>query len=477
LAELRILQAVSGMPGSVAGWLPGPLQNRLRQSRQGVGGSRFAWNVFVMLAGTVAGQSISLLLSPVLTRLYNPSQFGYLSVYSAVLLIFGVIAILGLELAIPIAATEAECASLLALCGLALVGTTAITALAAWLISAHALAAMSLGALTSYRWLLPLGFACLGGYYVMVAVATWAGAFKDIARTRISQGLTGPVSQIIFGLFGGGTPGLVVGFVIGQSSGTLLLFMRVVLRQRALLAAITWDGIVAAARRYAHFPLFASWSRVLEQAGAGAILFVLFSACYSPAIAGFMFLSDRVIARPLLMVSSSLLQVFTGEAGRAVNGDPMMLRRRFYQVVPLQAFFAACWILLANLVAGWAFPLLFGAEWAAAIPYLRALSLAYLGLAVLHPVSTTLQMLEHQALTAVWQVCRLVLVMTAVLLPWHLGASAVSALWISSIVQAVCVVGMFGLIILSIERLATKPQTRKAETRKAETQKTHTHGL
>src|ERR1700733_6908725 len=48
LAELRILQAVSGMPGSVAGWLPGPLQTRLRQSRQGAGGSRFAWNVFVM---------------------------------------------------------------------------------------------------------------------------------------------------------------------------------------------------------------------------------------------------------------------------------------------------------------------------------------------------------------------------------------------------------------------------------------------
>ncbi len=410
-----------------------------------------------MLSGTIAGQSISLLLSPVLTRLYTPSQFGYLSVYSAVLLIFGVIAILGLELAIPIAATEAECAGLLALCGVALVGTTALTALLSWLISAQTLAAMSLGALDSYRWLLPIGFACLGGYYVMVAVATWAGAFKDIARTRISQGLTGPISQIILGILGGGTPGLVMGYVIGQSSGTLLLFVRVVLRQRALLAAITWDGIVAAARRYAHFPLFASWSRVLEQAGAGTILFVLFSACYSPEIAGFMFLSDRVIARPLLMVSSSLLQVFTGEAGRAVNSDPTMLRRRFYQVVPLQALFAACWILLANAVAGWAFPLLFGAEWAAAIPYLRALSLAYLGLAVLHPVSTTLQMMEHQVMAAIWQVCRLIFVVVGVLIPWHLGASAVTTLWIASLIQTGCVALIFALMIVSIERLPTRP--------------------
>jgi O-antigen/teichoic acid export membrane protein len=289
-----------------------------------------------------------------------------------------------------------------------------------------------------------------------VSVATWAGAFKEIARTRISQGITGPGSQILFGLFGAGAPGLAIGYVIGQSSGTLLLFARVVMRQRALLRGISWDGMIAVARRYAHFPLFASWSRVLDMAGSGTILFVLFSACYSTEIAGFMFLSDRVIARPLLLVSTSLLQVFTGEAGRAVNNDPAMLRRRFYQVVPLQFLFAASWILLANAVAGLAFPLLFGAEWGAAIPYLRAISLAYMGLAVLHPVSTTLQMLEHQVVAAVWQIGRLLLVVAGVLLPWHAGASAVTALWVSSIMQAGCIVAVFVIMVVAIERIGTR---------------------
>jgi O-antigen/teichoic acid export membrane protein len=467
LAELRFLQLVSGVSDNVAaclalgasgmlGWLPAPLQNRLRQSRHGGGGPGFAWNVFVMLSGTIAGQGISLLLSPILTRIFNPTQFGYLSVYSAVLIITAVIASLGLDLAIPIAATEIECANLLALSGLALIGTTALIAIGISLVPAHTLAVLWLGPLASYRYLLPIGFACLGGYYVMVAVATWAGAFKDIARTRISQGITGPTSQILLGLLGGGTPGLVVGYVIGQSSGTLLLFMRVVMRQGALLRDMSWPGIAAVARRYAHFPLFASWARVLDMAGSGTILFVLFSACYSSEIAGFMFLSDRVIARPLLLVSTSLLQVFTGEAGRAVNNDPAMLRRRFYQVVPLQFLFATCWIVLANAVAGWAFPLLFGAEWAAAIPYLHAMSLAYLGLAVLHPVSTTLQMMEHQATAAVWQISRVILVVAGVMLPWHFGASAVTALWISSVMQASCIVAVFALMIASIEQFRTR---------------------
>jgi O-antigen/teichoic acid export membrane protein len=461
LVELRILQLLSGMPGFFAaclalnasdlvGRLPAPLR---RAAKPG-----FAWNVVVMLVGTIAGQSISFLLSPVLTRLYTPAQFGYLSVYGAALGIFVVVASLGLELAIPIAVTEAECANLLALCSVALLGTTALSAVLISWIPTDTLASLWVGPLASYRYLLPIGFACLGGYYIMVAVATWAGAFKEIARTRISQGITGPVSQILFGVFGGGTPGLVVGYVIGQSSGTLLLFVRVVLREGKLLTQVTWSGLVAAARRYAHFPLFASWARLLEMAGSGAILFVLFSACYSSEIAGFMFLSERVIARPLLLVSSSLLQVFTGEAGRAVNHDPAMLRRRFYQVVPLQFLFAACWIVLANALAGWAFPLLFGAEWGAAIPYLRPLSLSYLALAVLHPVSTTLQMLERQVTAAIWQAARLVLVVGGVLLPWHQGASAVTTLWVSSVLQAGCIAAVFVLMILSIHRIPARPR-------------------
>src|SRR5262249_27060596 len=156
---------------------------------------------------------------------------------------------------------------------------------------------------------------CLGGYYVVVAAATRAGAFRDIAATRISQGLSGPLSQIAFGLLGLGAPGLAIGFVIGQSSGTFLLFSRVILKS-ANLAAISWAGVRAAIRRYSRFPLVAAWARLLDMAGSGAILFVLFSACFSAEIAGFMFLIERIAARPLFIVSTSLLQVFIGEAGQ-----------------------------------------------------------------------------------------------------------------------------------------------------------------
>jgi O-antigen/teichoic acid export membrane protein len=188
-------------------------------------------------------------------------------------------------------------------------------------------------------------------------------------------------------------------------------------------------------------------------AGSGAIVFLLFSACYSTEIAGFIFLSERVVARPLFIVSTSLLQVFTGEAGRAVQQDPARLRRRFWQVLPRHFVLTTGWILLANIVAGWAFPTLFGKQWDAAIPYLRAMSGAYLALAVLHPVSTSAQIMERQALALTWQAGRLLLVVASFVVAWRLGLSAVTTLWLTSLAQVVACLVMLALIANSIQRI------------------------
>jgi O-antigen/teichoic acid export membrane protein len=415
-----------------------------------------------MLVGTVAGQACSTLLSPVLTRLFTPTEFGNLSVYTATLTLLTTIASLGFEIAIPICLAEVDCANLMALCGVSLALTTGLAGLIAWFMPVDILIRFSLGSLAPCRYLLPLGLFCLGGYYILVAVATRAGAFGTIARTRISQGITGPCTQILSGVLGVGTPGLVIGSIVGQSSGTVLLFIRFVLGQPEWLRQISWRRIAAVARRFIRFPLYAGWGRLLDEAGGGLALSVLFATCYSPAVAGFIFLSDRVVMRPLVMVSTSLLQVFTSEAGRAASQNPVQLRRRFRQVVPLQFAISASWILVANLSAPWAIPLLFGAKWASATAYLHALSVAYLLQIVLHPVSSTLQVLERQATAITWQICRLILIVAAIVLPWRAGLPAVTALWISASTEAICCLVLLALMAGAIQRVVVLQRQNSA---------------
>ncbi len=406
-----------------------------------------------MLIGTTLGQAASVALAPVLTRIYGAEEFGYLSVYTAVLAILGVTAALGLDLAIPLAATEFELANLTAAGVVAVVITSSCIGLAMWLLPAQALAALWVAPLDAHRYLLPLGLACIGSYYVMVAAATCAGRFAEIARTRITQGIGGPLSQIALGALGSRETGLAIGFVFGQTSGVMLLLSRVILRQPQLCRAISGDGMRTVVARYRQFPLFASWTRVFEMAGSGTVLYILFATYYSSEIVGYMFLAERVIARPLLMVSSSLLQVFSGEAGRTLRHDPIALATRFWQVVPGQLLFALAWIVPVNLLANAAVPRLFGAAWIAAIPAVHALSLSYLALAVLHPVSTTLQLLHRQKLAAAWQISRVAMLVGATVAAQRCGLSAVAALWVCSTIQAVACSGMLATMAVCIHRM------------------------
>src|SRR4051794_39020217 len=105
---------MAGAPIVIARW-----RGRLAESP-------FVRNAAVMMFGTAVGQAASVALAPVLTRIYTADQFGYLSVYTAVLAILGVMAALGLDLAIPLAATEFEFANLIAGSAAAVVLTCAV---------------------------------------------------------------------------------------------------------------------------------------------------------------------------------------------------------------------------------------------------------------------------------------------------------------------------------------------------------------
>jgi O-antigen/teichoic acid export membrane protein len=360
---------VSGLPSARAGLSPSRLRAALARRP-------FLKNVSIMLTGSVAGQAVSILLSPALTRLYSPHQFGVLSVYTALLTILVVVASLRYELTIPMAQSEEDAINLVALCGCVLIGTTTVIGIAAFAFPEEWLKAFWPTPIKSsyiawYRGLFILGFLCLGGYYIALYLATRDGAFKSIARTRLYQGIVGPLSQIGLALFGAGAPGLLVGSIAGQSAGTVGLFQRL-FRTRTLAGVVSWRRMWVLAKRFRRFPLIASWAALIDSAGGSQLLYLLVTSTYSARIAGFIFLAERVVARPLSLVGTSILQVFMGEAGKTAAADPARLKTRFYQVVSRQFLLAVAWIAVANLAAALVFPKVFGAEWADAVIFLQA---------------------------------------------------------------------------------------------------------
>ena len=54
--------------------------------------SSFTKNVLTLMTGTTVAQAIPIAISPILTRIYTPSDFGLLALFIAITAIFGNIA-------------------------------------------------------------------------------------------------------------------------------------------------------------------------------------------------------------------------------------------------------------------------------------------------------------------------------------------------------------------------------------------------
>ena len=83
--------------------------------------SRFSRDVLTLVTGTTVSLIITLLASPIITRLYGPAAFGLLALFTSITGILGVIVCLRYELAIVLPKTDEEAANIFGLCMLLVV--------------------------------------------------------------------------------------------------------------------------------------------------------------------------------------------------------------------------------------------------------------------------------------------------------------------------------------------------------------------
>jgi len=360
---------------------------------------RFARSVMVLAGGTALGQAITALASPVLTRLYGPDDFGVMAVYVSLLGIFSVIASLRYQLAIPLPEKDGEAANLLALSlGIVLL-MSALVGLGVWLFTDQIIGWVNAPALRPYLWLLPVGTGMVGTYQIFNYWAVRKRAFRRIARTKINQGLGSIVTQIGLGLLKVGPIGLLSGQIVGQAAGTTTLAALAWKQDGKALKAIRPSGLFRMAIRYKRFPLFSSWSGVLNTLSVQVPTLML-SFFFGSAITGLYALSHRVMGLPLHLVGQAIAQVFFPTAVEAHQKNSIatitdaIFKRLVLIGVPV--------FLLIGLAAPELFAIIFGREWREAGIYAQWLTPWIFLVFVSSPLSMLPSVMEKQGQEALF---------------------------------------------------------------------------
>lgn len=334
----------------------------------------FIGNVIKMFAGNISSQMIIFIAAPIITRIYDPVDFGMMSLIEAAIMIGAVIANLRYERAIMLPKSDDEADNILFLCLLTNVLMSFIALLL--IIFFGPLIGEMVGEpeMVKWLWFVPAGVLLFG---IREPLTYWFGRRKKfgiIAWAQVSQSIWSVLTKVIAGfVFGSTSLWLIVGNLNGFLFSAVPLFiMCLKIRLKELSGKITKDKIVTVAKKYREFPIYSSWTALINAIAEDVPIFLL-SYYYSVSVVGYFALANKMLRKPIVIISSSITKVLL-EKIASLNANNNPLDSAFTKTT---MGLGAIGILPFGIIFIWGpdiFSLIFGNEWKIAGEYARVLT-------------------------------------------------------------------------------------------------------
>lgn len=383
------------------------------------------------MAGTAAGQLVALLAAPVLSRLYDPHDFGVFSVVNAIAMVAGTAAALRYELAVPLPEDDDDARALVSL------GLLAATVSSLVLLVLTAVLTPVLGELLSLGehapWLLAVPVLALtyASFQVLNQWALRQQRFLVTARRNVVQSVTTVVAQLLAGVRGG-PGGLLGGVAVGQALGAAVL-----LPGSRLGRGMHRSRWRAVASRYRRFPTVLVPAGVINASGFYLPVIVV-AATYGASAAGWLGFTQRILALPITLIGQATAQVYLSELARIRReraGDELRL---FASTSTMLAVVGTAIGLGILLLAPPLWTVVFGDQWRVSGLMAQALAVSLALQLLASPLSQTLVVFERTGVQLGWDSVRFVSVTLAVYLAWYAGLGVTAAVWALSLTSAAC---------------------------------------
>ena len=256
-------------------------------------------SALILLSGILGGQVFVVASSPILTRLFSPEDFGAFGVYAATLYLIISISSFRYEVSIPLVAEERDAANL----AIASIFIVIVFTFSLFLVVYVAGSFLFPRYADIFQWALPVGVMTAGIYNILINYSLRIGAHVKIAKTGLLQSFAGVVTQLGAGLLSMGLIGLILGQIVGISSGIAGLSQGAVRRRLTKYFDIR-DAfrVLIEQKNFAKYDAPSAFIAVANNHAPTLLVGILFS----PVAAGLFFLVQRVVVIPFGIISGAV---------------------------------------------------------------------------------------------------------------------------------------------------------------------------
>lgn len=331
----------------------------------------FLHNVLTLMTGTAIAQAIPILISPILTRLYSPGDFGLLALYTSVVSMIAVIVTARYEVAIMLPENDEDAVNLGALSLSIAVVISALTLLAVWYFNAPIARFLGKPDIAKWLYLVPIAVLTIGISQVLNYWSTRRNQYRRLAVARVAQSVANGSVNLGQGFASMGVSGLIVGNLAGQVLSAGVLIRQAWPDLLKYRSSVRWDRMRHNANVYQDFPKVNSLQAFVDILQSSGVVFLI-SSLFGSAVLGFYSFTLRILQAPFGLLGASVSQVFYQKASEIYKngGDLQVLVKK--TILSLSAMALPIFLIL-GFFAPPLFGFVFGKEWREAGTYAQLL--------------------------------------------------------------------------------------------------------
>ncbi|HLP76331.1 MAG TPA: lipopolysaccharide biosynthesis protein [Candidatus Paceibacterota bacterium] len=330
----------------------------------------FFQNVLVVMTSTGLAQLITICFSPVLSRVYEPGDFGIYGTFLSVAGMLSAIVTMQYSEALMLPDKDEKAAGLFWAAGFSTLVITVLASLLWIFFPSWWKTLFKIQSLDGWLWLVPLAALVTGINETLTAWCARRKAFRRAATVQVGRSVTANSGQTAAGVAGWGPGGLIGGGLFGDVLASIGLFFWVVREDGAVLrAGADRKNILAVARQHKDFALYSTPQNLLNATSQGAPV-ILLIYYFGAAIGGIYAFAIRVLQLPMNFVLTSLRQVLFQKLSEVHNtgGD---LKGLFAKTTFTLLGMSLVPAVIGFVLAPWVFGLVFGDKWGMAGEYAR----------------------------------------------------------------------------------------------------------
>lgn len=360
--------------------------------------SEFSRNVLTLMTGTTIAQAIPIAISPILTRIYTPEDFGFLAIYLFAITFLANIVTGKYEMSIYLPKQNSTAKEMLEVS--LLLATFFSVALLIIILLFGNIIINQFDFQHSILWLYILPFAVLitAFYQSMNHLLVRMSKFKKLSMNRIIQSSANAIISVGLGFQNLILHGLVIAQILAQLIVAALLFKDY---KFSTINKYKINRYFSLMKKYSNFPKHMLISNMTNNLSANMPIIIL-TTNFGLAFSGFYSFVQKVFGIPLSVIGNSFSEVFRQKAssdyiknGNCIEVFSSVFKKLFFiSILPFTIFY---------FIAPDLFSFVFGENWKVAGEYAQILTPMFFIKFITMPISSVALFANKTIVDFWWQ--------------------------------------------------------------------------